>query len=160
MSASAQDYYVWVDANGVTNYSHKEPLGFKSRLVSSSQRPGSDKAIVDTRRGSRPGAQAFDEAAQAEQAAKQAAAAFQADPTSDEVDPDKIIAEDRAAMAAKIAEQKRANCDIGKKQLTTLEMFRRIRVKSDDGEDRVLSEEEKTDRIATARQVIRDNCKA
>ncbi len=157
MSVLAQDYYVWVDTNGVTNYAQQKPQGFESRLISSSQRPGSDRAIVDTTRGSRPGAQAFDAAAQAEQTAKRAAAS-KAAPIVEEVDPDEIIAEDRAIVAAKINEQKRANCDIGKKQLTTLEMFRRIQVKGDDGEDRVLSDEEKATRTATARQITRDNC--
>jgi hypothetical protein len=158
MNLLAQEYYVWVDANGVTNYAQRKPQGFESRLVSSTQRLGSDRAIVDTRRGSRPGAQAFDEAAKADFAAKQAAAASEAESTSEAVDPDKVIAENRAAVAAKIAEQKRANCDVGKKQLTTLEMFRRIRVKGEDGEDRVLSEKEKSDRTVTARKIIRDNC--
>jgi hypothetical protein len=158
MSVFAQDYYVWIDANGVTNYAQNKPQGFESRLVSSSQRPDGDRAIVDTNRGSRPGTQAFDEAARAGQEAQQAAAASAANSTNEEVDPDKVIEQDRAAVAAVIAEQKRANCDIGKKQLTTLEMFRRIRVKDEDGEDRVLSEKEKADRTVTARKIIRDNC--
>jgi hypothetical protein len=159
MSVFAQDYYVWVDANGVTNYAQKKPLGVESRLITGSQRVGAGDQIVDTRRGSRPGAQAFDNAnLQAEQAAKQSETTSQTGSTDQEVDPDKIIAEDRAIIAAKIAEQKSANCEIGKKQLTTLEMFRRIRIKDENGAERVLNEDEKATRIATARKTIRENC--
>ena len=153
VSALAQDYYIWVDEYGVTNYAQKKPQGVDSRLVSASK--GGSQAIVDTQRGSRPGARAYDAAIQTE-------TDEQAEPTgedaNEEIDPDDIIAEDRAAVAAKIAEQKRSNCDIGKKQLTTLEMFRRIRVKDENGEDRVLSAVEKATRTATARQIIRENC--
>ena len=159
MSVFAQDYYTWVDANGITNYAQKSPQGLDARLVGRSQEAGEDDAIVDTRRGSRPGAQAFNEATQqAEQAAEQANQASKPDTTSEGVDPDQVIADDRAAMAAKIAGQKRGNCNIGKKQLTTLEMYSRIRIKDENGEERILTEEEKASRTATARQIIRDNC--
>ncbi|MFT6516717.1 MAG: hypothetical protein ACJATP_000373 [Candidatus Azotimanducaceae bacterium] len=159
MSVFAQDYYTWVDANGITNYAQQNPQGLEARLVGRSQDTDKDNAIVDTRSGSRPGAQAFNKATQqAEQAAEQATQASQIDTTSEAVDPDQIIADDRAAMAAKIAEQKRDNCNIGKKQLTTLKMYNRIRIMDENGEERILTEEEKSSRTATARQIIRDNC--
>lgn len=161
MSAFAQDYYTWVDANGVTNYAQKSPQGHEARLVGRSPEADEDDVIVDARRGSRPGAQAFNEATrQAQQAAEQVTQASQTDTTSEGVDPDQIIADDRAAMAAKIAEQKRGNCNIGKNQLTTLEMYSRISIKDENGEERILTEEEKTSRTVTARQIIRDNCTA
>ena len=161
MSVFAQDYYTWVDANGVTNYAQKSPQGLEARLVGRSQGADRDDAIVDTRRGSRPGAQAFSEATQqAEQADEEATQASQTDTTSEGVDPDQVIADERAAVAAKIAEQKRGNCNIGKNQLTTLEMYSRIRIKDENGEERILTEEEKASRTATARQIIRDNCTA
>jgi hypothetical protein len=147
VSVFAQDYYTWVDANGVTNYAQKSPQGLEARLVGRSQGADRDDAIVDTRRGSRPGAE-------------QAPQASQTDTTSEGVDPDQVIADERAAVAAKIAEQKRGNCNIGKNQLTTLEMYSRIRIKDENGEERILTEEEKASRTATARQIIRDNCTA
>ena len=61
-------------------------------------------------------------------------------------------------VAAQIAALKSANCDIGKKNLVQLEMFDKIRIKNDDGTDRLLSPAEKAEKIAVARQTIRDNC--
>jgi hypothetical protein len=37
-------------------------------------------------------------------------------------------------------------------------MYNRIRIKDENGEERILTEEEKASRTATARQIIRDNC--
>jgi hypothetical protein len=140
---SQEDYYVWIDENGITNYAQKSPEGLNAEHVTSARRfgdstfPTNELPTVPSR-GSRPGAPP--------------------EPISTEVDPDQLIAEQKAAIAAQIAQQKRSNCEIGKKNLTNLEMFKRIRVKAEDGTETVLSDAEKAERTATARQVIRENC--
>ncbi|MDP4597265.1 MAG: DUF4124 domain-containing protein [Pseudomonadales bacterium] len=136
-------YYVWVDENGITNYAQQSPKGLNAEQVTSARRFGDGKfpandLLTLPSRGSRPGARA--------------------EPISTAVDPDEVIAEQKATMAAKIAQQKTTNCEIGKKNLTSLEMFKHIRVKAEDGTEKVLSDEERAQRTATARQVIRENC--
>ena len=140
---SDDDYYVWVDNNGVTNYAQKNPRDYPAERVTATGGFGA-KTLLDSEqsqapnRGSRPG--------------------LPPEPISTEVDPDKLIAEDRDRIAGQIAAQKRSNCEIGKKNLVNLETYPRIMVKDDNGEDRLLTAEEKTAKIETARQTIREYC--
>ncbi|MEJ6593305.1 MAG: hypothetical protein QNL99_15105 [SAR86 cluster bacterium] len=140
---SEDEYYVWVDDNGVTNYAQQNPRDYPAKHVTSVNR-FSDQTLPDSElsqlpsRGSRPGLPPV--------------------VISNEVDPGAVIAEDRARLAEQIAAQKRANCEIGKTNLTNLETYPKILVKGEDGEDRLLTAEEKGARTETARQTIRDNC--
>ena len=144
MPVHSQDgYYVWVDENGITNFAEQQPRGSAARYTTATKGFGdhtfaADEPAQQPMRGSRP--------------------APAPETFSAEVDPDRIIAADRAMVAAQIAALKSANCDIGKKNLVQLEMFDKIRIKNDDGTDRLLSPAEKAEKIAVARQTIRDNC--
>ena len=133
------EYYTWVDENGVTNYAERNPQGYDAQFISSSRPFG-------YQRGSgRPRAQQQDSASTEST-------------TSDESGSDISIAAERQAMAQQIAEVKRSNCEMGKRNLAQLEAFRRIRVKDENGEERLLSDEEKAQRINETRQIIRENC--
>lgn len=141
---SEDDYYVWVDDNGVTNYAQKNPRDYPAERITATGHFAA-KTLIDSEqsqapnRGSRPG--------------------LPPEPISTEVDPDKLIAEDRERIAGQIAAQKRSNCEIGKKNLVNLETYPRIMVKDENGEDRLLTAEEKTAKIGTARQTIREYCR-
>lgn len=140
---SQDGYYVWVDENGITNFAEQQPQGYSARYMTAAKGFGDstfagDEPAQQPTRGSRPGPAT--------------------ETISAEVDPDQIIAADRAKVATQIAARKSANCDIGKKNLVQLEMFDKILIKNDDGTDRLLSPAEKAEKIAVARQTIRDNC--
>ncbi len=142
LSSQAQEaeYYTWVDENGVTNYAECNPEGISATFV------GKDRSF------GRPGR------------------AFPADPDrapdvaveadSRNINPDQLVEEDAAAMAAEVAETKRRNCEIGKINLAQIRAFARIRVSDELGENRILSDEEKEAKAEEARQVIRENCTA
>lgn len=147
--AAEAEYYVWVDENGVTNYSQRSPQGIEATYIGPQQRNNSGRP------GRRPG-QIDDSAPDRVQSNPTREADPDASPGA-EIDPDELIAEERAAIAAKISETKRENCEIGKQNLAQLTAFSRIRV-NDGGQERVLSEDERQARIQEARNVIRENC--
>lgn len=149
LGAEETEYYTWVDENGITNYSQRNPQGVNATYVGpnaraqeASRRPG----------GSRPGS---------------VNASDSGEESSDEDDVPAIdsqaeedIEAQRAAIDARIAATKRQNCEIGKRNLAQLRAFARVRVTGPDGQPRVLSEEEKQARIREAQQTISDNCES
>ena len=142
LSTSAAEYYTWVDENGVVNYSERNPQGYSAEHVSGSQRFGYQRTRVvpDAEATSRP----------AESSGTSTA--------SDDQSIDAQIADEKARINQEIAAAKRSNCLIGKRNLAQLEAYARIRVKDDDGSERVLDDKEKTERIERARKTIRENC--
>ena len=140
-SAMAEpDYYTWVDENGVTNYAEKKPTEFDARFVTKSYRFGQKKRDTFPEQDEEP---VEDSSSQEE---------------NSDVDPDALIAEERAKFQAQLAEEKSFNCDVGKKNLTRLETFGRIKIKGDDGNERFLSPEEMDAKKSESRALIRANC--
>ncbi len=137
--AIAADYYTWVDENGVTNYAERNPPGYDAEFVTRYQRFGKPTQPRD------------------ETPAPAVSNSFAASGTSS-VDPDAIVAEERDALRVKIASAKYSNCEIGKRNLAQLEAFRRIRVSDDNGENRLLTQDEKQAKADEAREIIRENC--
>lgn len=143
---AAEDYYIWIDENGVTNYAQRNPQGYNAEYVSRARSFGE---TFDPRR---PGAPPIKDSAETNKPST---------PTqtkSKPIDPDALVAEERAAMSAEIATTKRSNCEIGKKNLAQLQAFSRIRVQDKNGVDHILTESEKNDKMTEARQVIQENC--
>jgi len=139
-AATGEDeYYTWVDENGVTNYAERNPQGYNAQFISSSRPFGY------LRDSGRPQAQRQD-------------SANTESTTLDESDSGISMEAERQAIAQQIAEAKRSNCEMGKRNLARLEAFRRIRVSDENGEERLLSDEEKAQRINETRQIIRENC--
>lgn len=153
-ASAAKDYYVWVDEDGVTNYSERNPQGVEAQHITSGQRFG-ERVEDPVRR--RPGRRSTPEESEPEQAVAPSPGGGSA-AGGGEVDPDALIEEERQAIAAKIAETKRENCEIGKRNLAQLQAYARIRVKGEDGQERILTPEERQAKIDEARQIVRDNC--
>ncbi len=141
-SNAEDEYYTWIDEDGVVNYSEHNPQGFDARFITSSQRFGyqSDEPL---------------EQEAPEQTATQQTAAPAAE---EERDIDVEIATQRARIDKEIATAKKSNCNIGKLNLAQLQNYNRIKVQDDDGQIRVLTEEEKQSRIDKAKTTIRENC--
>lgn len=151
---AAGDYYVWVDENGVTNYSERNPKGYNAQHVTDSTAPGFPEDSVDNRRPGRPPAPQAPEA----QASEAPAATAPTSAPGQDVDPDELAAQQRAAFEQEIAETRSKNCELGKRNLAQLQAYARIRVEGEDGNERMLTDEEKQARIDEARQIIRENC--
>lgn len=145
----AEEYYTWVDENGVTNYAQKKPRGYEAMSVG-----GEEDIPFGYRRNAepepepepdpnagRPGYNPPDEAL-------------------GEVDPDALIAEEKAAIEAKLAEDRAFNCDVGKRNLTRLEAYSRVKIVGEDGEARFMTPEEIEEKKTESRQLIRENCRA
>jgi len=139
-SNAEDEYYTWVDEDGVVNYSEHNPQGFDARFITSSQRFGyqSDEPL--------------------EQEAPEQTATQQTAAAEEERDIDVEIATQRARIDKEIATAKKSNCNIGKLNLAQLQNYNRIKVQDDDGQIRVLTEEEKQSRIDKAKTTIRENC--
>jgi len=144
MAQAADEYYVWVDENGTTNYSQEYPEGRDAIHVSNTRRFGQQiqTGPDDQAQGaSRPGA-------------NQAA--------GDDSDPMAVVDDqaqgEREKILAQIRATKRKNCEISKKNLANLQVFSRIKVRGKDGEERYLNDEEKARRTEEARQAIKENC--
>lgn len=137
-ATAASEYYTWVDENGVTNYAERNPQGYNARLVTKQRRFG-DRYQEQTPTESTPSTTV-------------------ASASASGIDPDELVAEQRAALEAEVAQTRASNCQLGRDNLVRLQAFARIRVRGDDGEERMLSPEEKQEKIDNARKVIQDNC--
>lgn len=135
------DYYTWVDENGVTNYAEQKPADTDARLVTHAQRFGypardESRAQVD----------------------KTTAAGSASTGTPAEVDPDKLIADEKARVEATLSEQRKFNCNVGKKNLVRLETHARIKITDDSGSTRFMSSEEMDAKKTESRTLIQENC--
>ena len=138
------DYYTWVDEDGITNYSQRDPNDYTAEHITGPIKRDLSKGRPQANSSSAPPpvAQSRPVTPAAEQ----------------QIDPDALVAEQRAILASKLAETRRSNCVIGKRNLAQLSAYRRIRVSDEKGENRILTEEEKAAKTETARQVVRENC--
>lgn len=138
-SSLAEEYYTWVDENGVRNYGEKLPVGYEGAKLEAeadqNYKPDASSASADT-------ADASDSSEEGEE----------------ESDSDIDISKETAEIEAQIAKEKRSNCGIGKRNLAQLQGYSRIRVKDEEGNEKVLSESEKQSEINEARKIIRENC--
>ena len=86
-----EDYYTWVDENGVTNYSERNPLEHQARYITKTRRFGQRIALIPTETTKVPNPP-------------------QGRPASS---PDDVITAGRAIISAELASAKKSNCDIG-----------------------------------------------
>jgi hypothetical protein len=147
LTAAAPEYYMWVDENGVTNFSQRNPEGVDATHISENQ-SFSQRAAASQRANSEPATPAAASASNSNAPAS----------SEDNADPDALVNEQAAAMAAEMAAVKRKNCEIGKNNLAQIKAFARLRVRGEDGETRILTDEEKAAKAEAARQIIRENC--
>jgi hypothetical protein len=109
---SAEEYYTWVDENGVVNYAEREPTGFNARHVTPGHRAFGHRQTQTREPSTTPTAPA------GATSGSSANAGF---------DPDSVVADELESEQAKLADIKRRNCDIGKKNLIQLQTYSRIR---------------------------------
>lgn len=142
LSSSGQaeePYYIWVDEDGITNYSQRNPRNVDATFVSRSQAFGTKKA--PTQRGSQPG--------------QVPASESRAETTpAQDLEMDK----EKRAVQEEIARIRASNCSLGKRNLAKLQAYARIRIRDPDGGERVLTDNEKQQRIESAQKTIKDNC--
>ena len=138
-SNAEDEYYTWIDENGVVNYSEHNPPGVDARFITHGQRFGYQS----------------DEPEEQETPAQ---TTTQKPAAEEERDIDVEIATQKTRIDKEIAAAKKSNCNIGKLNLAQLQNYNRIKVQGDDGQVRVLSDEEKQSRIDKAKETIKENC--
>ncbi len=124
------------------NYAERNPPGYDARYISSRQRFGHS------------GDESVEQEAPVRADPRQAAAP----PTDEEMDIGVEIASEKAHIDRAITTVKKSNCDIGKLNLAQLKNYNRIKVRGENGEVRVLTDEEKQARIDRATATIKENC--
>jgi len=139
-----EDYYTWIDENGVVNYSERNPQGYNAQYVGRETRFGYNNNQRST----------FPPEPEPE---------FTSDQNEEgpDLETDEEFRQEMAQIEAdkkRNAEIRRSNCRVARVNLEKLANYNRIRVQDDDGQTRFLTDEEKQARIDAARQSVRDNC--
>lgn len=138
------EVYRWVDENGVVNYTQLKPEGVEAERVSAATgtRVRPDRS---SERRSRPG---------------QAADGANAAPALSEDQQQMLskLQEAERARQEEVARIKDANCQRARSVLERLSVRARVRVRGEDGQERVMPEEERQERIAEAQRGIAANC--
>ncbi|MEZ7972313.1 MAG: DUF4124 domain-containing protein [Pseudomonadales bacterium] len=138
-SSAEDEYYTWVDQDGVVNYSERNPQGFEARLITRSQRFGYQRdKTIEKQTPTQPAPSLTEE---------------------EERDIDVEIATQTTRIHQEIAAAEKSNCNIGKLNLAQLESYNRIKVQGIDGQVRVLSEQEKQSKVDAAKKTIAENCR-
>ncbi|MEZ5558254.1 MAG: DUF4124 domain-containing protein [Pseudomonadales bacterium] len=134
--------YRWIDENGVVNYTQLKPEGVESELVSSD----SGRAVTS--------------AARSTPAAAGASPADGGEPSLS--DRQQAMLRDlQAAEQARKEEFERVradNCQRARDVLSRLSERGRIRVRGEDGQERMMTEEERQQRIDEAQRGVAANC--
>lgn len=133
--------YRWVDEDGVVNYSQLKPEGVDAELVSDT---GERQRSRDSATPARPPAQTPPEGEQTLTESQQ-----------------RMLSELQAAeqeRQAEIARVRESNCQEARDVLQRLTSRGRIRVAGDDGQERVMPEEERQRRIDEAQRAVAANC--
>lgn len=140
--------YRWVDEEGVVNYSQLKPEGVESELVSAD----TGQRVV-TRTPSSEASAATDDADLAEGLGDEEA---QLNESQQEMLRDLRNAEQQRQQ--EVARIREANCQQAREVLDRLTSRGRIRVQGEDGQERVLPEEERQSRIDEAQRAVAANC--
>jgi len=148
--ASAADIYRYVDKDGVVTYTEQLPYGVKGeRVATQSTGPSQTVRNLD---GSEP-APGDVTAAPATPAAN--------DKMKLSKQQQSMLQELKAADDARkqeLAKIRDANCERSKDVLQRLQARGRIRVKDDSGEERIIGEDEREQRIQEAQDGVTTNC--
>ncbi|HEY5644311.1 MAG TPA: DUF4124 domain-containing protein, partial [Pseudomonadales bacterium] len=139
--AAAEEIYRWVDENGVVNYSQLKPRGVDAQ------------AIATAGGGAEP--------AESRPAPAQPAAASSGQPLSPE--QEKMLEGLRAAEQSRqqeLAKIRAENCQQSRDVLARLTVRDRIRVRGEDGQYRIMPEDERQERISEAQRNVAQFCAA
>jgi hypothetical protein len=138
-SAWSAEIYRWVDESGTINYTQHKPIGVDFTQLTTAGRPVHvSRRSADAKAGVEDPAK--DKLSKAEQAL---------------LDDRKARQEERQAEIARIRD---ANCSKSRRMLTRLTATERIRIRENNGDERVMTEDERQQRISNTQQNIVDNC--
>lgn len=144
--AKEEAYYTWVDEQGVTNYSERDPKDQNAIYVTPSSRRFGYLSLPEKE----------PEPEQANLSTDQTPSTSGGDAESQDPDTQLQIEKDR--IQQEIAKVKASNCQVGRRNLARLEAYARIRMKEADGTERILTDEEKQQKIDDAKKTISENC--
>lgn len=148
LMGASEGIYRWVDADGVVNYSQLKPEGVESQLVSADT---SQRVVSRT-----PSSQAPADNGNPEMAEGLGDDEAQLTENQQEMLRDLRAAEEQRQQ--EVARIREANCEQAREVLERLTSRGRIRVQGDDGQERVLPEEERQSRIDEAQRAVAANC--
>jgi len=134
--------YRWVDDNGVVNYAERKPRGISEDRVTV---VAGDDSAASARNSS--------------SSASPVPATGGMPPLDDR--QEQMMAElqrNEANRQEQVATIRKDNCERSRRVLNNLSVNNRIRVRAEDGNERVITEEERQQRIAEAQQGIVANC--
>ncbi len=120
--------YQWVDEKGVTHYTQTPPLDKPYKVI---------KGI-----DSSPSSSSYRSHSQIQPRATQPAA----QPAAPRTEVERYQA------------ARKKNCELARRNLNTLTTVARIRITGDDGEERLLTDEEKVDKIKLSQQQVKNFC--
>ena len=135
-AAMADEFYKWVDENGVTHYTQTPPKGISTEKI----RASGTKVNQD-------------EAAKARKRLDSSRTSFLESAKQRKVTEG--VAEEEKEEALKVAKY----CEDARNNLKVLNEHARIKEKGTDGEYKVLSEEEKQSRVAKNQKHVKEFCK-
>jgi hypothetical protein len=137
------DVYRWVDLNGVVNFTQLKPRGVQADQITTG---GAGPMVV---------AQAADQPVGAPGAAESDG---EAQLTTEQQKMLKGLQSAEQARRTEIARIKGANCEKSRSVLDRLTATERIRVRDNDGSERIMDESERQRRITEAHRGIAENC--
>jgi len=143
--AQAEEIYRWVDENGVVNFTQLKPKDVSAQHLTTIA--GGPTMVGEDSAATRPAP-----------VASSAPAKQELNKTQQDMLQDLQAAE--TARQEEVARIRAANCQKSRKVLAQLSAKDRIRVRGDDGTERIMSEEERQSRIEEAQQGIVQNCAA
>jgi hypothetical protein len=133
------DVYRWVDLNGVVNFTQLKPRGVQADQITT----GSAGLMVVAQAADQPVAAPGDGEAQL---------------TTEQQKMLKGLQSAEQARRTEIARIKGANCEKSHSVLDRLTATERIRVRDNDGSERIMDESERQRRITEAHRGIAENC--
>jgi hypothetical protein len=146
------DTYRWVDDNGVVNYAERKPRGVSEDRVT----------VVEGDESSASARSSGSTASPAPTAGLTSQTATSGMPPLDDRQEQMMaeLQQNEANRQEQVATIRKDNCERSRRVLNNLSVNNRIRVRGEDGNERIITEEERQQRIAEAQQGIVANCDA
>ena len=150
--AAATEIYRWVDADGSVHYSSVAPRDIPHERIDPGgiRRPAPTLASPDLRDSAPPATLPVPE--------RVAPANDETDLTAAQEEARRALAAEAAASRAALIEQQRELCQQARERYRQLTTHARVRVRSESGETRLLSEEELQSQLAQAQNAIVTHC--
>jgi hypothetical protein len=144
-TAQAEEIYRWIDANGVVNYTQQKPRDIAAQQLT-------------TQRGAPTRVESTAQPAQAAAAVNSDLDAAESELSSAQQEMLKDLRAAEAARQEEIAKVREANCQKSRALLSNLSAKDRIRVRDDNGTERIMAEDERQRKIEQAQKGIVENC--